>query len=74
MMKCGIALLSLFLNRQNALFDVRCWAFDVRCSLVSFLIKLAAIQASESADPPAAEHQPARVARRAKEGHLKTGL
>ena len=26
-------------------FDVRCWTFDVRCSLVSFSIRLAAVQA-----------------------------
>jgi hypothetical protein len=26
-------------------FDVRCWTFDVRCSSVSFSIKLAAFQA-----------------------------
>jgi len=27
------------LNRQNALFDVRCWTFDVRRSLVCFVIR-----------------------------------
>ncbi|CAB1084125.1 hypothetical protein D1AOALGA4SA_11658 [Olavius algarvensis Delta 1 endosymbiont] len=28
----GFASLSRFKNRQNTLFDVRCWAFDVRRS------------------------------------------
>ncbi|CAB1078486.1 hypothetical protein D1AOALGA4SA_6225 [Olavius algarvensis Delta 1 endosymbiont] len=32
---------SVFLNRQKSLFDVRCWTFDVRRSLVSFVIRLA---------------------------------
>ncbi len=39
-------------DRQNTLFDVRCWTFDVRCSLVSFSIRLAAFQASGWADSP----------------------
>ncbi|CAB1081063.1 hypothetical protein D1AOALGA4SA_8723 [Olavius algarvensis Delta 1 endosymbiont] len=36
------SLRSVVLNRQNTLFDVRFWAFDVRRSLVSFLIRLGA--------------------------------
>jgi len=31
------SLRSVFLNRQNTLFDVRCWTFNVRRLLVSFL-------------------------------------
>jgi hypothetical protein len=34
----------------NPSFDVRCWTFDVRCSFVSFSIKLAAFQASGGAE------------------------
>jgi len=30
---------SFFENRQNLLFEVRCWTFDVRCSLVFFPIR-----------------------------------
>jgi hypothetical protein len=30
-------------------FDVRCWTFDVRCSSVSFSIRLAVFQASGDA-------------------------
>jgi hypothetical protein len=39
------------LIRQNTLFDVERSMFDVRCSLVSFSIKLAAFQASGGAEP-----------------------
>ncbi len=38
MSKGGFASLSLFKIDRIHLFDVRCWTFDVRCSLVSFLI------------------------------------
>jgi len=39
MSKSGIASLSHFLYiRQNTLFDIRCWTFDVRRSLISFSI------------------------------------
>ncbi|CAB1085691.1 hypothetical protein D1AOALGA4SA_13175 [Olavius algarvensis Delta 1 endosymbiont] len=31
------SLRSVVLNRKNTLFDVRCWTFDVRRSLVSFI-------------------------------------
>ncbi|CAB1078254.1 hypothetical protein D1AOALGA4SA_6009 [Olavius algarvensis Delta 1 endosymbiont] len=31
-----VSLRSVVLNRQYTLFDVRCWTFDVRRSLVSF--------------------------------------
>ena len=44
-------------------FDVRCWTFDVRCSSVSFSIRLAAFQASGGADPPCMRYKIASVMR-----------